>query len=267
MQIDSTLKKILKAFSEYSLFAQKAKGDLSTIEAKKNLQIEEYLTSFHSFNFYTYALVDVSDLKIEKVGDTTRQITGYDPSYFEGKGFYRFLNLHSFMDMYKSLKGGRAYFKYLYSAPKESRPFIKTNRTLDLIKKDGTKIPVLVQGIPVLFNDKMEVIMFLVICTDLTGFQSELKFTHYIIDASDEQEIKKINISHVEKEGRNTDGPTKAETKILSNIAKGFSSKQIANLLFISEHTVKTHRKNLLKKFNCQTSSELVRLAVMNGWI
>jgi DNA-binding CsgD family transcriptional regulator len=264
---DSLFKKILQSFSDYSLFAQKAKGDWSTVNAKKKLSVDKYLTSFHSFNYYTYALVDVSDLKIVTVGDSIKQITGYDASHFEGKGFYRFLNLHSLIDIYKSLRGARQYYKYLYSQPKERRPFIKANRTLELIKKDGTKVPVLVQGIPVLFNDKMEIIMFLLICTELTDFQSKLKFTHYILDASIEHEVKKIVIDHSGLENHQTGGPTPSESKVLINIAKGYSSKEIANNLFLSEHTVRTHRKNLLKKFNCQTSSELVRMAVVNGWI
>ena len=38
------------------------------------------------------------------------------------------------------------------------------------------------------------------------------------------------------------------ELKIVQLLAKGFASKQIAATLYISKHTVDTHRRNLLKK-------------------
>ncbi|WP_070966309.1 response regulator [Vibrio sonorensis] len=41
---------------------------------------------------------------------------------------------------------------------------------------------------------------------------------------------------------------TERETQILTEVAKGFRNKQIAQRLFISESTVKVHMKSLLKK-------------------
>jgi DNA-binding CsgD family transcriptional regulator len=261
------LSKVFKLFSDYVLFAQKAKGDASTLQAKSNLDVSTFLNAFHSFDLYTYALVDITELKIVKVGDTIKQMTGYGPDYFEGNSFYKFLKLHSLQDIYKSLIGSSNYFKYLYSKDKEKRPFIKANRTLDLIKRDGSRIHVLVQGIPVLFNSKMEVIMYLLICTDITEFKNDHKFTHFIIDSSDENQIKKIVINHDEFENNNVHIPSPAERKVLTHLSNGLSSQQIADKLFISQHTVRTHRKNMLKKFECNTSSALVRKAILKGWI
>ncbi len=263
----SPLKIILRLFIDYGIITQKAKGDPSTIQAKNNLNIQNFLNAFHSFDVYTYALVDVTEKKIEKVGGTIKQITGYEPDYFEGKGYFKFFKLHSLQDIYKSLRGSAQYFKYLYDSKKERRPFIKANRTLDLYKKDGSKIHVLVQGIPVLFNAKMDVIMFLIICTDISEFKPDNKFTHFIIDSSDPEEIKKVAIVHDTFENEVQFGPSPAEKKVLMQLSNGLSSRQIADQLFISQHTVRTHRKNMLKKFECSSSSSLVRKAIMNGWI
>jgi two-component system nitrate/nitrite response regulator NarL len=41
---------------------------------------------------------------------------------------------------------------------------------------------------------------------------------------------------------------TSRETEILRLVAKEFNSRQIAAILFISERTVETHRKNILRK-------------------
>jgi DNA-binding CsgD family transcriptional regulator len=43
---------------------------------------------------------------------------------------------------------------------------------------------------------------------------------------------------------------TMSEYKILKLVAKQYSSKEIANLLFVSEKTVKNHRHNIIQKLN-----------------
>jgi DNA-binding CsgD family transcriptional regulator len=53
---------------------------------------------------------------------------------------------------------------------------------------------------------------------------------------------------------------TSREREILSYIAEGLSSKQIAGKLFISEYTVANHRKNMLNKLGAKSSAELIRI-------
>jgi DNA-binding CsgD family transcriptional regulator len=262
-----SFKRLFKFFSDYSFFAQKAIGDPSTIEAKKNLDLRKFLQGFHSFDVFCYALIDISELEILKFSGSTYQLTGYEDNYFEGKSYYKFLKLHSIKVIIRSLSGSSDYFNYLYAQKKEKRAFIKANRTLDLIKKNGEKIHVLVQSVPVLFNSKMEVIVMLVICTDISSIKPDRSFTHYIIDSSDKDQIKKIVINQNHRDIPSTDEPSPAEKKVLDFLAEGLSSKQIAERLYLSEHTVKNHRKNMLKKFDCGSSSSLVRKAILNGWI
>ncbi len=52
---------------------------------------------------------------------------------------------------------------------------------------------------------------------------------------------------------------TKREKDILQMLAKGETAKGIAEKLFISEHTVISHRKHLLKKTGTKNTPELIR--------
>ncbi len=52
------------------------------------------------------------------------------------------------------------------------------------------------------------------------------------------------------------------EIEIISCLAEGKNTKAIASTLFISEHTVKTHRRNIMQKLHVKTSAELIKLAV-----
>jgi len=55
---------------------------------------------------------------------------------------------------------------------------------------------------------------------------------------------------------------TDREKQILILLAKGMSSNEIAEKLFISNLTVSTHRRNLIKKINCRSTTELIRFAI-----
>ena len=54
---------------------------------------------------------------------------------------------------------------------------------------------------------------------------------------------------------------TPKEKEVLSLLAQGLSSKEIASNLSISVHTVESHRKNLRFKFDAKNSSELIMKA------
>lgn len=74
-----------------------------------------------------------------------------------------------------------------------------------------------------------------------------------------------------ELEATEKDGKTGAlsdrEIEILKLVADGFSSKQVADKLFLSELTVNTHRRNMLKKTNQPNVAALVSYAKQNQWI
>ena len=54
---------------------------------------------------------------------------------------------------------------------------------------------------------------------------------------------------------------TKREKEILKFVADGYSAREIAEMLFISESTVVTHRKHLLHKFEVKNVAELIKVA------
>jgi len=60
---------------------------------------------------------------------------------------------------------------------------------------------------------------------------------------------------------------TRRETEILKLISEGLSTKLISEQLFISVHTVESHRKNLLSKFNAKNTASLVKKAMDIGFL
>lgn len=60
---------------------------------------------------------------------------------------------------------------------------------------------------------------------------------------------------------------TKREQQILSAIADGFTSAEIAEKLFVSTITIESHRRNLLQKFKAKNMMELVKIATQQRLI
>ncbi len=65
--------------------------------------------------------------------------------------------------------------------------------------------------------------------------------------------------------GKETDGLTARETEVLRLIAQGLSNPEIAERLYISEATVKTHINNTFAKIGARHRAEAVRYAYRNG--
>ena len=58
---------------------------------------------------------------------------------------------------------------------------------------------------------------------------------------------------------------TKREYDVIEEICKGATNREISEVLCISEHTVATHRKNILRKSKCHNVEELMLFCEANG--
>jgi DNA-binding CsgD family transcriptional regulator len=54
---------------------------------------------------------------------------------------------------------------------------------------------------------------------------------------------------------------SKCECKVLSLVSKGKTNSEIAEILFISTHTVSTHKKNIINKLELSNAAELANIA------
>ena len=70
--------------------------------------------------------------------------------------------------------------------------------------------------------------------------------------------------THPEKKLGAVDDLTAREKQILDLICEGLRTKEIADKLLISVHTVESHRRNIMLKLDVRNSSMLVKFAVDN---
>ena len=70
------------------------------------------------------------------------------------------------------------------------------------------------------------------------------------------------NVSDNEKKEAGIEELTAREIGVLNLICEGLRTKEIAEKLFISIHTVESHRRNIMLKLNINNSSKLVKFAI-----
>jgi DNA-binding CsgD family transcriptional regulator len=122
-----------------------------------------------------------------------------------------------------------------------------------LIGKIGKPIHVLFQGY--IFNSKIphETVFVLFVHTDISNLQIPKHLYHHYI-GNDASMFRVPNESLLDSGYTFSD----REFEILQLLAHGMDSDKIAEKLFLSTHTVNTHRRNLLKKTNKSFTHELV---------
>lgn len=82
-------------------------------------------------------------------------------------------------------------------------------------------------------------------------------------------EILELLLETVDKKDprHNRANLTVSEKDIVRLIAEGMTTKEIASRKNISIHTVMSHRKNIFRKLEVNSSSELIMYAIKAGWI
>lgn len=92
------------------------------------------------------------------------------------------------------------------------------------------------------------------------------------LEDGEKETIQKINeyINHlyeIDSNSQNESELSKREKEILMQVALGLTNSQIAEKLFISQHTVVTHRKKITSKLGIKTISGLTVYALLNNLI
>lgn len=109
-----------------------------------------------------------------------------------------------------------------------------------------------------------------IISLSLKSELKEINWVEYInIDDNHNTILTKLKTLIGNRETNNTKSETpdeisKREVDILKNIALGLSNREIADKLFLSTHTVVTHRKNITRKLGIKTVPGLTIYAILN---
>lgn len=144
------------------------------------------------------------------------------------------------------------------------KPDINRNYLLSLTyrlkKSDETYIDVLSQSTVYDIDKSGKILSVLIRLTDIT-FMNKEAIVYWKFETNNLN--KKAFKKEIYKEYQNFF--TDRELEIIVKIVNGFTNKLIGAKLNISEHTVATHRKTILKKSKCHNTNELILFCAKNG--
>jgi len=98
-----------------------------------------------------------------------------------------------------------------------------------------------------------------------TVFDGEQYFTSEVKEKMMLTLLGKPVEEHIGQEGILKHSLTAREYEILKMIAQQYSTKEIADTLFVSESTIDTYRRNLMRKLKLKNSVGLALFALKNG--
>jgi len=155
--------------------------------------------------------------------------------------------------------------QYVNSRPKEERELIFVVFFYRASRKDGKIITIQHQSIPLNFDENKIPFIVSNIFTDIS-YLGVTKIPHAVLINRFTDEVFQIEPDMLQLVKAAEVFSTR-EREIIQLLVRGNNSRLIAQQLFISQETVRTHRKNILKKARINSTVELAGYALTHGII
>ncbi len=221
---------------------------------------------FKTMTCHTVFLLDRLSNRFDFIGKTLADLLSYPSERIENEGLFFISNLIS-TDDYRRLVSN--YLKLLKQVGEFTfRPGQRYKDQCSIRKADGSYLPVKI--FMTLYDERpfFKGQYFVGIIKEeakeeyddpwRTGIDNEKAFS--TLQMMIEQLHGLVREAHSSLRG-DLKIITHREIEILNLLSRGFSTKILASHLHISNHTVESHRKNLLMKFQVKNTPELIKAA------
>ena len=233
-------------------------------QTQEFLKIVEHVAEPFAAGTFFYFIFDLEHYKIDMVSESIVFILGLAPDDFTLERFFKILHP---VDADKlNEKETIALDFFLNHLNEQEITKYKVSYFLRLQHTDKSYKTILHQIVPITVSEGGKIQRTLCIYTDVTHLNIPIDHKISFLSAT------LPSYYSVETEGTNKflinnfkDTFTKRELEIIKKIAEGKSVMEIAELLFLSTHTVNTHKKNIFRKSQCKNTPELITKCVREG--
>ncbi|WP_460924555.1 LuxR C-terminal-related transcriptional regulator [Pontibacter brevis] len=234
----------------------------------------DYAQSFHSNPAFLAVLnqspcvISILDLRTQQfsfISSSAEEVLGYGCSQFIEKGFSFYNAIVHPEDLHKTWRLRKSIWDFISNLAPADQAQYKFNYDYRIIKPGGKVIRVLAQNSVLQSDCKGNITHVLSVCSDISHWKKSEQQVASVVSTS-------RNICHffTSEDVENCHAPSslsKRELEIVKLMAEGYSSKLIADKLFISFHTVNTHRQKIMTKTNTKNAGGLVQFAVSHGLV
>ena len=224
--------------------------------------IHKNLSTLFQLGDYYYYVIDLINAKIIFVDAEVENILGYAPPVFTLDYYLKKVHPEDLPYLLNFEKTALQFFKDL---PKNKLLKYKVRYDIRIEKKDGNYIRILHQAIAIQHDVNGVLLASLSVDKDITHLKTDGTPVLSFIGLEGEPSYVDIEVEHFYAKSK--DILTKREKQILVLMIDGLITKEISILLKISNQTVETHRKNMIKKAKVKSSGELIAQAIRKGWL
>ncbi|HTN17589.1 MAG TPA: LuxR C-terminal-related transcriptional regulator [Chitinophagaceae bacterium] len=232
--------------------------DIETLQQQLLIH-RQLLNIFQAGNYY-YLFFNIYEGTIEFVSPEVEQVLGYEAG--EVNALFLMDKLHP-DDRPYFLNFEHKITKFFLDLPFDKISKYKVQYDFRIKDSNNRYVRLLHQAVQIDY-DQENFYRTLCVHTDISHIKEAGTPCLSIIGLEGEPSFYNIKEEHFVK---SFDLFTKRERMILKCIVEGKSSKEIAAELYISLHTVNTHRKNMLAKAGVKSALDLVGKVVHEGWI
>ena len=239
---------------------------LSPINKQLTLEIiDQIATLFVGGSFYYYIL-NFDNLHIDFVHEGIQEVLGIKPGEFS---IPKLIEIMYPEDLEMIHLKEQATDDFLFKTiPQDEIPLYKVAYLIRLKHSKGKYKTILHQAKAISVSDAGKILQVIVVHTDISylnppfdhkiSFISSKRPSYFSIIPDTTLEQLKFSLKNI---------LSVREKEIIKKVAEGKSLNEIADQLFLSPHTVNTHKKNILRKSHCKNTTELIARCIREGII
>jgi PAS domain S-box-containing protein len=237
-------------------------GDNPTELLQLELDLYKKLLIFFQVGESCYMVFSFQRLQFDFVSDEIKEVLGYTREEFSVEMIMQCIHPN---DRAWFLNCQDAAASFLMGLTPKKQMKYKMRFDYRIKKKDGEYIRVMQQVVVIQNDDEGKILRTLVVLTDISHLKKNDQVVMSYIGMDGEQSYLNVNVQNMFLEKNSL--LSRREKEVLYLLAEGLLSKQIAESLYISKHTVDSHRKNLLRKTGSESTAALVKKAITDGLI
>lgn len=220
---------------------------------------------------YFMVVVDYRDLTFDYVHGTDQMLGIPSEEFYKSNLEFLVNQLHP-EDREKVMGLAVNYYKFLDLQPIHKRLDFKVSVNLRVRKADGEYMRVLEQVVTLNLDSDGRVTHVLKYFTDISHLNYSDEVVLSIFDDKGEQQQEFYTFNLEEKNSpaindKENSTFSKREQELISMVALGKTSKEIAATLGISANTVNKHRENMMRKTGSKNMNEVISFAYCNEYL
>jgi DNA-binding CsgD family transcriptional regulator len=241
--------------------------DLQTEGLEHILNINQITHNVFNYSIPWIYVLDYTSGKYLLISKSMKPMLGYDHQYFMDGGLdlvfdnyekkhFRLFNEEIFPDRLKILSG----------IPPVEHPNYVFSYNFQYRNKKGEMINLLQRNCFVKSDEQGNPLLSFGVISNVNHYLSVNPVIQVVEKIGEDGVLDEVNTIFKKSYYLNKEQQlfTKRELELLRWMSEGLSSKELADKLFISEHTIIAHKRNMMQKLNASNITELVSFALKN---